>query len=224
VRTPRPPRWSRRGRGMCSPHMRVAGAVPAAALTASLPGRGTSRQRWGHTNRPHRSLNREGTPMASSGAARPFTVNRALTLNRPALKPPTGRRARRREGVENPEFAAFGRRVIRAHGRRVAAGDLEGLAELLALGAEVEQATQAARPSPGSRQTCAGACASSRGPAHAGTTTTPPGPAPRAGRCRRPGPEIALLGGQALGRRRVRASSTGAARDAAPARTDVLSP
>jgi hypothetical protein len=82
--------------------------------------------------------------MASSGAARPFTVNPALTLNRPAAKPSARRRTRRREDVENPEFAAFGRRIIRAHGRRVAAGDVEGLAELLALAAEVEQATQAA--------------------------------------------------------------------------------
>jgi hypothetical protein len=46
--------------------------------------------------------------------------------------------------VENPEFAAFGRRIIRAHGRRVAAGDVEGLADLLGLTDELEEATQAA--------------------------------------------------------------------------------
>ena len=83
-------------------------------------------------------------PATSSGPARPLTVNPPLTLNRPAGQHPTRRPRRRRDDVENPEFAAFGRRIIRAHGRRVAAGDVEGLADLLALAGEVEHATQAA--------------------------------------------------------------------------------
>jgi hypothetical protein len=46
--------------------------------------------------------------------------------------------------VENPDYAAFAGRVIRAHGRRVAGGDVEGLADLLALAAELETATRVA--------------------------------------------------------------------------------
>lgn len=56
-------------------------------------------------------------------------VNRALT------------RQRRRDVVENDDFGAFARRVVRAYGRRVASGDVEALRDLLALGREVEQAT-----------------------------------------------------------------------------------
>lgn len=59
-----------------------------------------------------------------------FTVNAALTVRR-----------RSRPVVENDEFAAFARRVIRAHGRRVAAGDPDALAALLALAREVHAAT-----------------------------------------------------------------------------------
>jgi hypothetical protein len=49
--------------------------------------------------------------------------------------------SRRRDVVENDEFAAFVRRAIRAHGRRVAAGDVEALRELLALAGELDTAT-----------------------------------------------------------------------------------
>ena len=38
------------------------------------------------------------------------------------------------------EFAAFGRRIIRAHGRRVAAGDIAALGSLAALSADVDAA------------------------------------------------------------------------------------
>ena len=41
--------------------------------------------------------------------------------------------------VENDAYAAFARRVVRAAGRRVAAGDVDGLAELVALSDEMEQ-------------------------------------------------------------------------------------
>ncbi|GAA4718876.1 hypothetical protein [Phytohabitans rumicis] len=40
---------------------------------------------------------------------------------------------RRRMVVENDEFAAFAKRIIKAHGRRVAAGDVEALTDLVAL-------------------------------------------------------------------------------------------
>lgn len=42
--------------------------------------------------------------------------------------------------VENSEFAAFGRRVIRAAGRRIAAGDVEALPDLAALSADLDAA------------------------------------------------------------------------------------
>jgi hypothetical protein len=46
--------------------------------------------------------------------------------------------------VENPDYIAFARRIIRAAGRRVAAGDVEGLADLLGLSAVLDHAvTQA---------------------------------------------------------------------------------
>jgi len=37
----------------------------------------------------------------------------------------------RRPVVENDDYAEFARRVIRSHGRRVAGGDVDGLAALL---------------------------------------------------------------------------------------------
>jgi hypothetical protein len=46
--------------------------------------------------------------------------------------------------VENPDYAAFARRIIRAHGRRIAEGDIDALPELVALAAELDDATQRA--------------------------------------------------------------------------------
>lgn len=43
-------------------------------------------------------------------------------------------------GVENGDYAGFLRRALRAHGRRVAGGDLEGLAELVSLKADLDAA------------------------------------------------------------------------------------
>jgi len=61
------------------------------------------------------------------------TVNHALTPNR-----------RVRRVVENDDYAAFTRRVVAAQGRRIAAGDVEGLASLIALGEDIERATATA--------------------------------------------------------------------------------
>ena len=61
-------------------------------------------------------------------AVRPADVKDALTPGQPA-----------RLVVENDAYAAFARRVVRAAGRRVAAGDVDGLADLVALSNEVEQ-------------------------------------------------------------------------------------
>lgn len=60
------------------------------------------------------------------------TVTHTLTPRIPAQK--------RRDVVENTEFAAFARRIIRAHGRRVATGDVEALRDLVALSADLDQA------------------------------------------------------------------------------------
>ena len=59
----------------------------------------------------------------------------------PARKRP---KKRHKDDVENPDYAAFARRIIRAHGRRIAEGDVEGLAELLSLRDELDVATQTA--------------------------------------------------------------------------------
>ena len=67
-------------------------------------------------------------PVAGMSAGR-SGVNRALT------------RSRRRPVVENDDYAAFARRVIRSHGRRVAGGDVDGLAALLGLAVEIDAAT-----------------------------------------------------------------------------------
>jgi len=56
---------------------------------------------------------------------------------KPALTP-----KRARNTVENDEYAAFARRVLRAYARRIAAGDIEALTLLLNLGTDVENATR----------------------------------------------------------------------------------
>jgi len=60
------------------------------------------------------------------------TVKRPLTRNR------------RRDVVENDAYAAFARRIVRAHGRRVAIGDIEALADLMRLAADIETAIREA--------------------------------------------------------------------------------
>lgn len=60
-----------------------------------------------------------------------FTVKASLT---PAP------RQKRREVIENDEFAGFARRIIRAHGRRVSTGDVEALRDLVALSATLDNA------------------------------------------------------------------------------------
>ncbi len=47
-------------------------------------------------------------------------------------------RKRARRHVETAQFDAFARRIIRAYGRRVAAGDVEALASMVTLSAEVD--------------------------------------------------------------------------------------
>ena len=59
----------------------------------------------------------------------PATVNAAFSQR--------ARRPRAARKVETDEFAAFTRRIIRAYARRVSAGDVEALADLIKLHAEL---------------------------------------------------------------------------------------
>jgi hypothetical protein len=47
---------------------------------------------------------------------------------------------RRWRVVENDEYAAFARRVLRAYSRRVASGDIEAITEMAAITAEMDTA------------------------------------------------------------------------------------
>ena len=58
-----------------------------------------------------------------------MAVKRALTS-----------RPRRRDVVENDEYAAFVRRIVRAYARRVAIGDVEALTDLVGLSTLLDDA------------------------------------------------------------------------------------
>lgn len=64
------------------------------------------------------------TGIGASGDRR-NSVNRRLTPKRP---------------VANDEYAAFARRILRGYSRRIAAGDIDALADMMALSADVDQA------------------------------------------------------------------------------------
>jgi hypothetical protein len=73
-------------------------------------------------------------------------VKTTLTPEPAAVSGPTrakGRRSKRSRGeVENPDYAEFAARIIRAHGRRIADGNFDSLPDLLHLAAELDTATQ----------------------------------------------------------------------------------
>ena len=71
-------------------------------------------------------------PVITGPAERPAGVNTPLTPKR------------RTRVVENDEYAAFLRRVIRAYSRRVAAGDIEAITTMTALAGHLEDATRQA--------------------------------------------------------------------------------
>jgi len=71
----------------------------------------------GHATTPH-----HGCPDS------PDTVKNPLTPDRPGRV------------VENDEYAAFARRVLRAYARRAATGDVEALTLMLGLSAEIDTA------------------------------------------------------------------------------------
>jgi hypothetical protein len=72
------------------------------------------------------------------------TVKHALTPERLSPQSRTRHPARYRRRVENDDYAAFTRRVLAAHGRRIARGDIEGLATLAQLAADVDDALNTA--------------------------------------------------------------------------------
>ena len=74
------------------------------------------------------ALTRPPGPSPAASPGRPDTVNQRLTPNR-AARP-----------VENAEFAAFARRVLRAYARRVAVGDIDALTHMTGLFAEIDAA------------------------------------------------------------------------------------
>ena len=61
-----------------------------------------------------------------------------------ATRKPAVRRKRAAVPVENAKFDAFVRRILRAYGRRVAAGDVEALRSLAMLSSEVDATTRLA--------------------------------------------------------------------------------
>ena len=77
---------------------------------------------------PAHALNGHATTSQPACPAGPDTVKNPLTPNR------AGR------VVENDEYAAFARRVLRAYARRVANGDVEALTLMLGLSAEIDTA------------------------------------------------------------------------------------
>lgn len=72
-------------------------------------------------------------------------VNQVLTLQ----SSPSGdsdREEKPRRVVENPQFDAFARRILRAYGRRVASGDIEALRAMVGLADQLDAAiTEAVR-------------------------------------------------------------------------------
>ncbi len=75
-----------------------------------------------------------GQPSQGKASPRPdeITVNDALTSSR--AKPV----------IENSEYAAFARRIMRAYSRRIATGDVESLTHLISLSDDINDAIQQA--------------------------------------------------------------------------------
>ena len=74
------------------------------------------------------ALNGHDTTSHAGLPTGPDTVKNPLTSNR------------RARPVENDEYAAFARRVLRAYASRVATGDVEALSLMLGLSAEIDDA------------------------------------------------------------------------------------
>jgi FtsK/SpoIIIE family len=76
---------------------------------------------------------------SSAGRTLPMTDHRPSPGGKNTVKPRLTPNRRTRP-VENDEYAAFARRVLRAYGRRIASGDIDAITELSELAEEVESA------------------------------------------------------------------------------------
>ncbi|MGD9530672.1 MAG: hypothetical protein AB7V44_28325 [Pseudonocardia sp.] len=74
----------------------------------------------------------------------PPGVKHALTANHRNRVAPARHTRARRDVVENDDYAAFTRRILAAHGRRIAHGDIEGLAALAHLAQDIDTALHTA--------------------------------------------------------------------------------
>lgn len=66
------------------------------------------------------------------------TVKTGLTPERPTHR----HRSRTRRICENDDYAAFTRRIVTAHGRRIGHGDIEGLTDLAHLAEDIDTAVR----------------------------------------------------------------------------------
>jgi hypothetical protein len=78
--------------------------------------------------RPLQAVSQLTSTSPEAQFSRPDAVKARLTPKRP------------RRQVENDEYAAFVRRILRAYGRRVGDGDVEALALMLGLAEEIDTA------------------------------------------------------------------------------------
>jgi hypothetical protein len=65
-------------------------------------------------------------------------------MSKNTVKTAVTRKKRGKRTVENPQYAAFTRRILRAYGRRIAAGDIEALRHLVLLPTDVDTITRTA--------------------------------------------------------------------------------
>ena len=103
---------------------------PAAQRGTHSSGRGPTAADVPHG--PAGGRRRLDEPMIAPGAGTRSGVKRALTPGR------------RRRVTENDEYAAFALRVLRGWARRVAAGDVDAIADMAAATRELDQAIRAA--------------------------------------------------------------------------------
>jgi hypothetical protein len=79
------------------------------------------------TTRPRlHEATKPGHPSTTGSSASRPPVKTTLTANR------------RRRSADNDEYASFIRRILRAYARRVAAGDVDALADMTGLAAELD--------------------------------------------------------------------------------------